>query len=206
MKGFIGSTLFVLVSILLGACAEDTPPSITDLTDVFTPTPQAIESTPDPTSLADTARLFSNDQLELCFSYPPDYTPYPANDRVEIAAPDLPGNDVKGLFWLEVSESLNRTAEEISDQDMNYAVTQQGVPIENLDRWTIALGGEHAVVLDGMPGQNLQRRLYVVHEETLYVLVFWPTRSENQAADDQMEALYTAVTNSWLWSPCGARE
>jgi len=144
----------------------------------------------------DTAELFSSDQLGLCFSYPQGYTQIPYNDAVEIAAPDLPGSDVKGLFWLEISDSYNRTAEVIADQDMTFA---SGMDI---GRWTVTIGGEQAVVLDGMPGQELQRRVYVVHRQTLYVLVFWPARSENKAASDQMEALYDAVMNSWAWSPC----
>jgi hypothetical protein len=107
---------------------------------------------------------------------------------------------MKGLFWLEISDSYNRTAEKIADQDMTYAT---GVDV---GRWTVTLGGEQAVVLDGMPGQDLQRRVYVVHQQTLYVLAFMPTRTENKAAGDQMEALYTSVTNSWAWSPCSASE
>jgi hypothetical protein len=75
----------------------------------------------------------------------------------------------------------------------------------DVGRWTMTLGGEPAVVLDGMPGQDLQRRVYVVHQQTLYVLAFMPTRSENKAANDQTEALYTAVTSSWAWSPCSAK-
>jgi hypothetical protein len=117
---------------------------------------------------------------------------------VAIAAPDLPGSDVKGLFWLEISDSYDRTAQQIADQDLSYAA---GLKV---DRWSLSLGGEPAVVLDGMPGQELQRRVYVVHQQTLYVLTFWPTRSQNQVAGDQMEALYAAVTNSWVWSPCSA--
>jgi hypothetical protein len=156
----------------------------------------------------DTARLASSDsdRLGLCFSYPQGYTQNPYNDAVEIAAPDLPGTDTKGRFWLEMSDSYDRTAEKIADEDMTYAVAQQGVPLENLDRWTVTLGGEQAVVLDGMPGQDLQRRVYIVRQQTLYILAFVPTRSENKAAGDQMEALYAAVINSWAWSPCSARE
>jgi hypothetical protein len=152
------------------------------------------------TSVNDTEELFSSDQLGLCFSYPQGYTEIPNNDTVEIAASDLPGTDTKGLFWLEISDSYNRSAEAIADQDMTYAT---GVDV---GRWTVTLGGEQAAVLDGMPGQDLQRRVYVVHQQTLYVLAFMPTRSENKAAGDQMEALYTAVTNSWAWSPCSASE
>jgi hypothetical protein len=143
----------------------------------------------------DTAELFSSEPLGICFSYPPGYTHIPS-DTVEIAAPDLPGSETKGLFWLEISDSYNRTAGKIADQDMTYA--------DGLDvgRWNVTLGDEQAVVLDGMPGQDLQRRVYVVHQQTLYVLAFMPTLSESKAANDQMEALYHAVTSSWAWSPC----
>jgi hypothetical protein len=152
--------------------------------------------------VGDTAKLFSSDsdRLGLCFSYPQGYTQIPNIDTVEIVAPDLPGSDVRGLFWLEISNAYNRSAEKIADQDMTYAA---GLDV---GRWTMPLDGEQAVVLDGMPGQELQRRVYVVHQQTLYVLAFWPARSENKAASDQMEALYTTVTTSWAWSPCSARE
>ncbi|NTU55601.1 MAG: hypothetical protein HGA79_05070 [Anaerolineales bacterium] len=150
----------------------------------------------------DTVELASSDsdRLGLCFSYPQGYTQLPSTDIVEIIAPDLPGTDTKALFWIEISDSYDRTAEKIADEDMTFAA---GVDV---GRWTETLDGEQAVVLDGMPGQDFQRRVYVVHEQTLYVLAFMPTRSENKVANDQMEALYNAVTSSWTWSPCSARE
>jgi len=63
-----------------------------------------------------------------------------------------------------------------------------------------------AVVLDGMPGQELQRRVYAVHQQTLYVLAFWPARSENKAAGEQMEGLYAEIIHSWAWPPCPVHE
>ena len=208
-KYFLSILLLAISSLLLNACSFSfdvlsTPTSAPAVGS----TPQAIESAPAPTSVNDTTELASSDsaRLGLCFSYPQGYTQLPNTDAVEIVAPDLPGTDMKGLFWIEISDAYNRTAEKIADEDMTYAVGQQGVPLENLGRWTVMIGGEQAVVLDGMPGQDLQRRVYVVHEQTLYVLAFMPTRSENKAAGDQMEALYTAVTSSWAWSPCSARE
>ena len=204
----------VLLAFVLSACgAPATPTAVIMSTNTplpviptETPTPQVLESTPVQTSVNDTMELFSSDLLGLCFSYPTGYTQNPNDDTVEIAAPDLPGTDTKGRFWLEISDSYDRTAEVIADEDMTYAVTQQGVPPENLDRWTVTLGDEQAVVLDGMPGQDLQRRVYVVHQQTLYVLAFSPARSEDKAAGDQMEALYAAVMNSWAWFPCSANE
>jgi hypothetical protein len=205
--------IFFILSGLVSSCTTVPPstpavstvePPQTAVADLFTPTPQVLESTPTQTSVNDTAELFASDRLGLCFSYPQGYTQLPSTDIVEITAPDIPGTDTKGLFWLEISNSYNRTAEKIADQDMTYAVAQQGVPLENLGRWTVTLGGEQAVVLDGMPGQDLVRRVYIVHQQTLYILTFSPTHTENKAASDQMETLYAAVTSSWAWSPCSA--
>ena len=200
MNRFICSMLIVMVGIVLSACAKETSKSNTAVADVFTPTPQVLESMPVSTSVNDTAQFFSSDELGLCFSYPQGYTQLPYNDTVEIAAPDLPGSDLTGLFWLERSDAYDRTAEVIADQDMT------AVGLSSVGRSFMTLDGEQAVVLDGMPGQDLQRRVYVVHDQTLYVLAFMPTRSENKAASDQLEALYAAVMNSWAWSPCSATE
>lgn len=200
MKGFIYATSLAIVAVVLSACARETVQSNTAVAERFTPTPQVRESTPVQTSAHDQAEFFSSAQLGLCFSYPDGYTHVPLSDTVEIAAPDLPGSDVKGLFWLEMSDAYDRTAEKIADQDMT---TLTGL---NIGRWPLTVGGEPAVVLDGVPGQELQRRVYVVHQQTLYILAFWPTRSENRAAGLQMENLYAAVTDSWAWAPCSGSE
>ncbi len=107
---------------------------------------------------------------------------------------------MKVLFWLEIGNAYGRGAETIAAQDMTLAT---GVDV---GRSTIVVGGQPAVVLDGMPGQDLQRRVYVVRQPTLYVLAFMPTRSDDQAAREQMETLYAAVTGSWSWSPCPAAQ
>ena len=199
-KYFLSILLLAISSLLLNACdfsfeVLSTQTSIPAVSD-----PQVLESTPVPVSVKDTAQWFSSDQLGLCFSYPEGYTQLPYEDTAEIIGPELPSPDLRGLFWLEKSDAYDRTAEVIADQEMTYAA---GL---NVDRWTVPLGCEQAVVLDGMPGQDLQRRVYVVHDQTLYVLAFMPTRSENKEASDQLEALYAAVINSWTWSPCSTKE
>ncbi len=198
MKKFFCSALVVLGAIVVSACAQEASQSNTAVANVFTPTPQVPESTSVSTSVNDKAQFFSSDELGLCFSYPEGYTQLPYEETVEIVGPELPGSELRGLFWLERSDAYDRTAEVIADQDMTAA----GIP--SVGRSFMTLDGEQAVVLDGMPGQDLQRRLYVVHDQTLYVLAFMPTRSENKAAGDQMEDLYAAVTNSWAWFPCSA--
>ncbi len=198
MKRFSCLTLIGAV-IVLSACAKEPPHSSTTAADVFTPTPQVTESATVIPS-AEPLWSYSSEELGLCFSYPPGYMRLAKSDTVEIVAPDISGTDTKAIFWLEISDAYDRTAEVIADQDLSTAA---GVDV---GRSTLTLGGEQAVVLDGMPGQDLQRRVYVVHQQTLYMLGFMPTRSGNQAATDQVEALFAAVTNSWAWSPCSASE
>ena len=96
-------------------------------------------------------------------------------------------------------------AEETFEGDVGGAVDVEdgGVPL--VGKVIAGVDGEGGGA-DGMPGQDLQRRVYVVHEQTLYVLAFMPTRLENKEAGDQMEALYATVMNSWAWSPCSAKE
>ena len=206
-KYLLSTLLLAIGSLLLSACTFtfevlSTPTSTPAVTDVFTPVPQELESTPTQAGEKDTVELLSSDsdRLGLCFSYPQGYTQLPYEDTVEIIGPELPAPDLRGLFWLEKSDAYDRTAEVIADQDMTAA------GLSSIGRWFVTLDGEDAVVLDGMPGQDFQRRVYVVHDQTLYVLAFMPTRSENKEASDQLEALFAAVTSSWTWSPCSTKE
>lgn len=196
MRRYLYSMIIVMVAIGLGACTPPKTPSL----DVVTPTPPILENTPLQTNTDESLESFSSDQLGLCFSYPIGYTLLPESNTVEIVAPALPDSDLRALFWLEISDAADRTAEGIADQELAAA---NGIRV---DRWNITIGGEQAVVLDGMPGQDLQRRVYVVHHKTLYILAFMPTQSATSAVKDQMEALYTTITNSWEWSPCSAVE
>ncbi len=195
--------LFLFVAVALAACSSPVAsPSAPILEAADTPQQAqapAIEPTREQSSdLSFPTESFSSDQLGVCFSYPQGYQQIPSGDSIEIAGPDLPGSGEKALFWLEIGNAYDRSAETIAAQDMTLAAGA------DIGRSTIMLGGEPAVVLDGMPGQDFQRRVYVVREPTLYILAFMPTRSEDQAAREQMDKLYAAVTSSWAWSPCPA--
>ncbi len=190
MKRILYSVLITVTVIALGACASVASPSNEVIADDVSIQP----------TTAEPMQAFSSDQLDLCFSYPQGYTLLPESETVEIIGPALPDTDLKAIFWLEINDADDRTAEVIADQELTAA---GGIDV---DRSTLTVGGEQAVMLDGMPGQDLQRRVNVVHQQSFYMLGFMPTRSGNSAAADQMEALYSAVTSSWAWSPCPAGE
>lgn len=196
--------LILMAAIAMSACAAETSQSNSAVDDVFTPTPQALDSTPAQTGGNDTLEVFSSDELGLCFSYPEGFDQNSSGDTFSIDTPHIPGaGDTH--FWLEISDSYDRTALRIADETLTIEASM-GIPRSSIGWWSITLDGVEAVVLDGISGQDLQRRVYAVRDQTLYILAFMPTRSEDQAASDQMETLYTAVTNSWSWSPCSASE
>jgi hypothetical protein len=198
MKRSFISTLIITAVLMLSACEQQTSSPSPTTADLHPPTLQILEITLTPTSTNAATVPFSSEQLGLCFSYPRGYTSLPESDTVEVIAPALTGSDTREIFWLEISDAYDRTAEVIVDQDVVLA--------GNVDvkRWTTIIGGEQAVVLEGMPGQDPQRRVYVVHQQTLYVLAFMPTLSQDKAISDQLEELYNAITTSWAWSPCAA--
>jgi hypothetical protein len=200
MKRIFLSTLIIIGANVMVACAKEIPQSNGAASDVSSPAPTEVVNSPAISEVNGEMKSFSSDQLGICFSYPKGYSQEPNSETVNIAGPELQSTDTKGRFWLEISEAYDRTAKTIADQDMTFAT---GIDV---DRWITTLDGELAEVLDGMPGQDLQRRVYVVHGQTLYILGFMPTHSENRAATSQMETLYTAVMDSWEWSPCPPSE
>lgn len=156
--------------------------------------PQAASQTPGGTRV-ETVR---NGPLDFCFSYPQGYTLLPYGESVEVVGPQSGAVPEPGMMWIDVSDAQGRTAQDVADEELGYVV---GL---NPPRTTVMLGGEEAVVLDGMPGQNLVRRVYIVHAGKLIIPTFSPYASDNALADDQMETLYAAVTSSWVWISSGA--
>jgi hypothetical protein len=158
------------------------------------PAPQPATLTPGGTGI-ETVRLGS---LDFCFSYPQGYTLLPYGESVEVVGPYSGSGPEPGMMWIDVSDAQGRTAEDVADEELSYVA---GL---NPPRYTVMLGGEEAVVLDGMPGQNLVRRVYIVHAGRLIIPTFSPYGSDNAFATSQMEALYAAVTSSWVWISSGA--
>jgi hypothetical protein len=160
--------------------------------------PPAAASPTHPRATAPSLSRYSDEQRGFCLSIPQGFTLQPYNDVAEVVGPYAASGPEPGLFWMDVRDAEGQTAQQVAEQDL------AAVPGLNPDRSTVMLGGEEALVLDGMPGQDLVRRVYVVHQESLYTLTFSPTRSETAFAEAQMGTLFTVVTGSWAWSPCGS--
>jgi hypothetical protein len=162
----------------------------------------ALEDTTAAEPTVETAAIpVTNMQMDFCFAYPEGYTLVANDELVEVTGPYSGSGPEPGLVWVNAIDAQSCTAQDFANEEVAVA----GL---NPPRSTVMLGGEEALVLDGMPGQDALRKVYIVHGSMLYTLNFSPYRSENVTANAQMETLYTSVTSSWVWissgTPCKA--
>ena len=146
----------------------------------------------------ETLQALVNEAHGYCLTYPAEYKvekPNPAsillvigglldasNPRVEIRVEDA------GASGLEAA---------VSRMEADYS----GFPFERSD---VTVGGAPAVVLDGLPGQEITRRVLLVHDGLLYTLDFAPADPMTDAFA-RMEALYGAVLDSFTLLPRGGQ-
>lgn len=135
--------------------------------------------------------------LTYCFAFPEGFTQLAYDSQVQIVGPHEGIGSHPGLMWIDATDAGGRTAEDVANEEV---AAFGGSP----PRSTVTLGGEQALVLDYMPGQDALRRVYIVHDGQLYILSFSPDSDDYPTAREQMELLYASVTTSWVWKQPGA--
>ena len=88
-----------------------------------------------------------------------------------------------------------RTAEEIADERLSEFEARE-VPIE---RDSVSLGGEKAVGADSVPGRMLSRQVFVVHNNTVYVMTLAPVDADFPEATGQAEDLWETTLSSFTF-------
>lgn len=100
-----------------------------------------------------------------------------------------------GLAWIDSEPANGRTVEQVVQ---NVIADQGGIlDIKSKD---ITLDGEHAVVLSPLTGQNLIRRLVVIHDNTLYQMNFTPEASQPSEPFNLMEDFYKSVIDTFRFN------
>jgi len=123
---------------------------------------------------------------------------YPAGYVAEQTAPGATSivlgslmNHTDPRVSIEVSDAAGRTLGEIGDQLVaDYA------PGFDVVRTTATVGGAEALVLDNLPGQDLNRRAAVLHDGQLYSFFFTPL-GETDEARAALETFYQGVLGSF---------
>lgn len=162
-----------------------TLPAATDIGSFITP---EVEGCP-VTETAD-AKLYRNDEDGYCLLYPQSFTVVPP--RFVVLNPVMRG-DQAGDAWVDirVEPANGRTA----DQVANDAIAAAGEGF-NIQSQQLTVDDTPAIVVDGLPGPDSQRNVYVVSNDRLYILTFMPWGHRQE-----LETLYDWTMKSLHFLP-----
>lgn len=142
--------------------------------------------------------LLTNVEEGYCLLYPTKYSTE-APGFIVINPVNAPG-DVLGDAWVSIDSepAAGRTAAQVAEEQI--AAAGSGF---NITRSETRVGGEPAVVVDGLPGPDPWRKVFVLHEDRLYTLTFlpWQPAVEGAGQPTPLENLYTIVMESLRFLP-----
>jgi len=163
------------------------------LASMATETPASSSSTGAcPSETAD-LKLFTNADDGYCFLYPIEYAPLPPymvviNPNGISGGDSLPGDAV---VIVNMEAASGRTAAQVADEKI--AEAGEGF---NITRSEILMDGKQAIVVDGLPGQDPWREVFIVGNDRLYILFFDPW-TPNADWFSELEKLYSSVIDSF---------
>jgi hypothetical protein len=151
-----------------------------------------------PTETAE-LKLLTNAEDGYCLLYPAAYsTEIP---HLIIINPIIPmAGDMPGDAWvsINVEPTAGRTAAQVADAQ----ITEAGTGF-NITQSNVTVDGEQAVVVDGLPGQDSSRTVFIVSHERLYTLTFlpWVPNTDVAGQPTPLEELYTTIINTLHFQP-----
>jgi hypothetical protein len=143
----------------------------------------------------DDTRLLQNRKHGYCLLYPLGYKVEKPNDAEMALVVGSLLNATDPRVSIQVEDAAGQTADEWAKQ---IAADFEGFPIE---RSSVALGGVEAIVLDKLPGQDINRRVLFEHEGLLYELTFSPADESAGDVYGRMETLYDTIVASFAFIP-----
>jgi hypothetical protein len=205
--------ILTLAVVVLAACTSTSAPPTVDTV----PTPAATAAiTAEPTSAPpagdntstpapDAACPAAKDGFNLhvaaedgyCLFYPAEAVVVPK--RFIVINPASATADTHGDAWvdIQVESASGRSAAQVADAKI--AEAGEGFGIE---RSEILLGGQQAIVVDGLPAPDSWRTVFVVDDDRLYTLTFQPWfPSGDPDQPTPLETLYTTIVDTLRFTP-----
>lgn len=137
-------------------------------------------------------QLYQSDAHGFSLFLPKGYeVSTPAANYVVFLAPgEGPG---RGGAYMYVDPANGRTAEQVVE-----AIKAEHGPGFNIAIDTVmGIEDAQALVVTGIPGQDSNRQLFMVHNDLLYHIVFSPDNPADGVPYQQMEDLYAMVVNTF---------
>ena len=139
-------------------------------------------------------QLLTNEQHGYCLLYPTGYDVQHPNEHETVLFVGSLLNVEQPRAYIKVQEAGGRTTAQVADE---LTAAFAGFDIK---RTNVTIGGEAAVVLDNMPGQDTNRQVVIAYDDCLYMLTFVPASEDYGELYTQMETLYTVIINSFNFS------
>lgn len=192
-RRWIGLSLFLFLPFILWACdlavltEANQHPTLTGPTESAQDTPAAVP----------TQQEYTNQDFGYSLSYPDGYelqSSFP-HTVLFLAPPRTPGHRERAWLTAEFSSEQNAAwyATHARDENANLG-TEITSSVQVLD-------GEQAYILGRLPGQDLNRQVFIVHTGILYHLTFVPDDPARGEEYRQMEAIYAAIMGSLRFLP-----
>jgi hypothetical protein len=140
-------------------------------------------------------QLLKSDELGYCLLYPEGYATDQPNPQETIISSGSLLDVENPRAYVVVRDANGRAASEIAGGIV--AEVETSLPNWNVWQRAAQIGGETAIVLDNLPGQDIGRQAIVVHEDQVYTLTFVPAGPSGTDAVQQTEGLYKTVMNSF---------
>ena len=134
--------------------------------------------------------LLRAEEHAYCLLYPTGYTVERPNPEEIVLVVGSLLNVSEPRLYIQVSEAGGRTLQQAAD-----AVVADHVGFE-IERSSATIGGQDAVVLDGVPGQDISQLVLIVYAGRLYQLTFVPASQDAGEAYARMQEFYATATGS----------
>ena len=122
----------------------------------------------------------------FCMLVPGDYTVFEPNPDEVVIAKDSLLNVTEPRLYITVTSADGRTAGDAADEIV------ASMPGFQIDRNDAEIAGQPAVVLDNVPGQDLNRRALILANDRIYEMTFAPSDHA------EMEAFYSTIIDSFV--------
>lgn len=140
----------------------------------------------------DATRLLVNMISGYCLRYPVEYDLAFVNvNRVMFFKGSYMSTSEPNSY-IEVQLAEGVTVEQAADK----VAAIFGIPGEDLQKVDLLIGGEKAILLEGLSGQDPNRQVVVIHQDSLYTLYFLEVNKEQAEVYTQAEVLYNALINT----------
>ncbi len=131
----------------------------------------------------------------ICFLYPAEYDASQGSEETFGLYVQSPLNTQAPLASISFEAANGRSLDDLTSQRLaDYA-------FPDTQPQSIMLGGEPAVMLDNLPGQDSNRRVFTIHNDTVIDLMVARIGDDYGEVGTQAEALYEMITTSFQFIP-----